>query len=77
MTVLYYRTHRSGRRRAVRSLAGVAREEVRLACGILGSNPGGGGRFRNFFKKAAASGRRWMPPPYCVPAASGGGEALG
>ena len=47
MTVLYLQTPRSGRRRTRRFLADVAREEVRLACGILETSPGGGGRFRN------------------------------
>jgi hypothetical protein len=48
MTVLYLSTPHSGRRRAWRFLTGVAREEVRLTRGIIGSNPGGGGRFRNW-----------------------------
>ncbi|MFT6944160.1 MAG: hypothetical protein ACJASZ_000872 [Yoonia sp.] len=47
MTVLYFQTPRSGRRRALRFLADVAREEERLACGIFETNSGGGGRFRN------------------------------
>ena len=47
-----------------RVLADVAREEVSAVSGMIGSNPGGGGRFRNWCHKAAAPGRRWMPPPY-------------
>lgn len=47
MTALYFQTLRSGRRRAWRFLADVAREEVRLACGNLRFHPGGGRWFRN------------------------------
>lgn len=60
----------------MRFLADVAREEVRLVCGISGSTREEVGGSETC-DKAAASGRRWMPPPYLGSKASGGGEALG